>query len=114
MAEAGLASGSRAEPDAGTVVAGERAGGVRVADRVTVAGVGVAAEPVDMARGGTATGVAADRVAIMARAAAGDARIPGLDGRKLATRGEFGRTSDQSLGAQPGLCGLFPGEPLGG
>ena len=114
MAEAGLASGSRAEPDAGTVVAGERAGGVGVANRVTVAGVGVATEPVDMARAGVATGMASDRVVVMARAAAGDARIPGLDGRKLAERGEFGRALDWTVGAQPGLCGLFPGERLGG
>jgi len=114
MAEARLASDSRAEPAAGPIVAGERTGGVWVADRVTVAGVGMAAEPVDMARVGRATGMAVDRLAIMAGAAAGDGRIPGLDGRKLATRGEIGRAVDWTVGVQPGLCGLSPEEPLGG
>mgnify|MGYP006944232310 CR=1 FL=1 len=75
LAEARMASAGRAQPDDGAVVAGERAGGVGVANRVTVAGVGVATEPVDMARAGVATGMASDRVVVMARAAAGDARL---------------------------------------
>ena len=87
LVEAGVASGSRAQPAAGLVVAGERAGRLGVADRVAGAGLAVAAEPVGVARVGAATRMATDRVAVMARAAAGADRLPGLDDRKLAERG---------------------------
>jgi len=107
LVEAGVASASRAQPAAGPVVAGERGSGFGVADRVAVVGLGLAAEPVAMAGAGWATGMAAAGLAVVAGAAAGDDRLPGLDGGKLAARGKFGGVSDRALGVQPGLCGLW-------
>jgi hypothetical protein len=46
-------------------------------------------------------------VAVVARAAAGRGGLPGLNGRKLAARGEYGAAPERFMGGQCGLSGLW-------